>query len=859
MEKKITHITDLSQHIQTGVDKIATIVARTLGPGGLPILIQRVGQALDGSPLPPMITKDGVTVAMECSDPDPNTDVIIQAVKAICQKTNRVAGDGPQPLYSKVLTPRGFVDMKDVEVGMDICGTNGTTQKVLGVYPKGQKEIYKIVTSDDREVECSPDHLWEVTSSWGIKEIKTSEQISQDFIKTDVTENDRYKYYLPITNVDFLEIKEEMPLDPYLVGVLLGDGCFSDSGSIELSLGLKKKHIIDKLILPEGVTKTIQLLEKSNSYRVKLKGIRHLVNSLGLGNTDSNTKFIPKSYLYASTRTRECLLQGLLDTDGYINDRGLFEYSTVSDELANDFLTLVRSLGKSTYYRFHTREKDTNSYSDTPIHRITELKGYKYGTKIVNVAKTGKLTEMQCIKVSNDDHLYITDNFIPTHNTTTAIVLGQAILEKATEIVQSKKINPQELRLQIEESAKIVDKMLTEMATPCKELIEIENIATISANGDKEIGKIIREAFDAVGDEGVITVDEGSGKANSIDIVDGMQVKRGAEAQDRFFNNDVATKFEGEDALVVIYDGKMQQPVQVMSILEKILTHVSDGKNTPKLPPIVFIANEFSMDVIQFLLINKIERGLSFCALRGPNTTKIRTAMYDDIATFLGGTRLGNGNRNLDNLEIDDLGLCDRVVIDKYNTTLFGGAGLEEDVIKRVDQLKSQRAVAESEYDAASLSGRIGALSEGVAKIGVGGTTELEIKEKYHRIEDAVNAARAAIEQGVVVGGGMALFKIADKIAPDNYGSIVLREALRAPLVQILENLGKGKELTNIIKLSRNEDIVYDGCTGEIVKAKDSGIVDPVKVTRVALENAVSIAALLTTCGGAIVFEKPKG
>lgn len=534
MSKTITHKEAMYDHIRTGVDSVASIVGRTLGPGGLPILIERVGQALNGEPLPPIITKDGVTVAAECASNDPLTDVVIQSVKDICRKTNRIAGDG----------------------------------------------------------------------------------------------------------------------------------------------------------------------------------------------------------------------------------------------------------------------------------------------------------------------------------TTTAIVLGKAFLDETLDVLKNHKgANPQEVKRALEEGIDLVVKMLADETVECKDYDMIQHVATISANGDAEIGAVIRQAFEAVGVDGVITVDEGGSKNHTLEVIDGFQIKRGAEAQDRFFNNQDRTKFEAENAHVVLYDGKLNQAQQVLEVL-KLVYEKTEGK----MPPLVLMANEFGMEALQAMLMVKAHDNVTICAVRNPHQTKVTTVMLDDMAVYLGGERLGNGNRNLNNIEFDDIGICDRIVVDKYTCTFLNGHGAEEDVIARIDQLKAQREISEDAYESSILSDRIASLAEGIAKIGVGGATDLEIKEKYHRIEDAVNAARAAVAEGVIPGGGATLYRISEKLPSEGLGNYILKRALKAPFQQIQTNLFVSESTQKLQgqQICQDVESTWDGVSDRQVKAVQAGIIDPVKVTKTALRNACSIAALLSTCGGAITFVRAK-
>lgn len=447
----------------------------------------------------------------------------------------------------------------------------------------------------------------------------------------------------------------------------------------------------------------------------------------------------------------------------------------------------------------------------------------------------------------------IKTNSIAGDGTTTAIVLGRAILTAMLDEVKTNNLNPQTVRQSVEIAARKVIAALSTEVVECKSYDMIEHVATISANGDPEIGGIVRRAFEAVGTDGVITVDESGSQNHSLEVVDGFQFKRGAELQDRFFNNQDQTKFIAEDCVVLMYDGTLNSPAILIGVLDKIYT-----KYNGKMPPVLIMASEFSNEVLQVILMNRAEAGLSMCAIKNPHQTKVTTAMLDDMAVFLGGTRLGNGARNLNNFETDDLGLVRKVVIDKYSTTFYDGQGSEELVLARIEQLKAQKKEAESPYDASLLSDRIAALAEGIAKIGVGGLTDFEVKEKYHRIEDAINAARAAISEGVIPGGGATLLRIALTLGDATVGDRILSLALIAPFYQILTNLGIGE--TEILRLSNEVSSAtgksYDGISGEIVSAIESGIIDPVKVTKTALANAISIAALLSTCGGSITYKR---
>lgn len=445
--------------------------------------------------------------------------------------------------------------------------------------------------------------------------------------------------------------------------------------------------------------------------------------------------------------------------------------------------------------------------------------------------------------------------------TTTAIVLGEAILAEAQRVLkEDPSLNPQLVKEEIERAAAKIVAELKKTAIPVTDMAAIEEVATISANGERAIGQVIRKAFEHVGAEGVVTVDEGSGADVTLERVEGYRFNRGAQSRSDFFNNKDRTCFEGEKVAIVFFDGKILNFTDIIPTIQLLADLDSEGRPRKQLPPIVFVANEFSRDVIQFMLVQKVERGMQLCAIEGPHMTHVRTGFYDDMAAYTGGDRLGNGRRALTAITEEDVGYVGKIVVDKYKTTMYDGEGSEDAVLERVDHLKAAKLEAESPYDAQILNDRIASLTSGIAKIGVGGTTELEIKEKYDRIEDALNASRAAIQEGVVSGGGVALLAIADKMSRDTLGERIMGVALQAPFRQILTNIGLPESQIDQLaaEVLLSPGCVYDARDKKIKNAFEAGIIDPVKVTRSALENAVSIAGLLSTAGGAIIFQQDK-
>ena len=502
------------------------------------------------------------------------------------------------------------------------------------------------------------------------------------------------------------------------------------------------------------------------------------------------------------------------------------------------------------------------------IQRLGQaLNGEPLGPKItkdgVSVAnECTSADEQEDLIIQTVKHICKRTNVVAGDGTTTAIVLGEAIVNEILKVLEEQPdLNPQLVRESVEKESRKILKELGDLALPVEDMEVIRQVATISSNGDTEIGDILGDAFEHVGAEGVVTVDEGSTNHLTLDIVDGYQINRGTEAGDRFFNNKDKTRFEAENAALIIYDGKLFNFTDILPAVN-ILAGVKNGQPTKTFPPVVIMANDFSQEVIQFLLIQKAEAGLQFCAVKGPHTTTVRSGYYDDMAVLTGGTRLGNGGRSIKNFKEGDDGLVGRVIIDMYKCTLYDCQGAEDSILERVNQLKALKQRAESPYDAQVTSDRLASLTGGIAKIGVGGATDFEIKEKYDRIEDALNASRAAIEEGIIPGGGVALLRVANKLGnllQPSIGQKILSKALRSPFNQILENIGS-KDIKNITKRLLNGDnsYVYDARIKSVVNYLEAGIIDPVKVTRSALENAVSIASLLSTAGGGIVYAKDK-
>lgn len=854
-----------------GIELMRNCVTATLGPNGRNVAIDRY--------MINDITKDGVTVLADVVADEPFAEMGCKMVREASTKTNDEAGDGPQPLSSKILTPKGFIKMGDIKVGDDVCGTNGSTQKVLGVYPKGQKEIYEVRMTDGRMAECCEDHFWSVITRYGKRKIVTAKQLSGD-LRAILTNGDiRHRFYLPRNKVEFTEDPDAINLDPYFLGVLLGDGSITGSGSFELSLGIEKEHILEKLRLPDGVTFSKTFIEKKNYFRVKFSGtaiLRESLKSLGLYEKNSHTKFIPECYLYSSTETRLSLLQGLLDTDGHINGRGLFEFSTVSAQLALDFSALCSGLGMSLYTRLHTRENDSGSYSNNPIYRIMKLKGDMYGHSIDSIEPTGKFTDMQCIKVSNPDNLYITDGYLVTHNTTTAIEIAWAICEAGRKKV-AEGTNVIKLQCGIQKGMDAVVARLEKMAVPMNnDRQKYVDVATISSQ-DTVIGYKVAEIFLESGENGVIEVERVDEPGITTEHTDGMQILEGWLRWE-FINDHANLSFSMEDVPVIVTDR------EITSIPELNIIDLLARKGIKKA---LIICDDCNGEALGTLVKNARYGAFHACVIKAPAWGARKMEILKDICAMTGATLISEeSGSNLMEANISVVGYVRQVTVKQKKTVLIADkerkvlnpiTGEEKTVAamieERVAQLKSQAEEAEEGYEKEKLRERLANLTDGVSLIKLGANTEIERILMKRRVEDAVRAVQCAKEGGVVIGGGAALLKCVEDLEelrladPDEQMGIdIVIEAIHSPARRILEVAGTEPESApfyyRFFKSIRRKWTVK--CQNKIIEeVKRSGyltgydmseqgytytnlmtrgVIDPVKVVKSAFLNGASCA-----------------
>ena len=439
--------------------------------------------------------------------------------------------------------------------------------------------------------------------------------------------------------------------------------------------------------------------------------------------------------------------------------------------------------------------------------------------------------------------------------TTTATVLAQAIVKEGAKSVAAG-ANPMDLKRGIDVAVQTVIDRLKSKSKKVTNNDEIAQVGTVSSNGDSEIGKIIAEAMDKVGKEGVITVEEAKSLATELDVVEGMQFDRGYISP-YFITNADKMVVELEDAYILISEKKLSSLQPVLPLLEAI---VQAGK------PLLIIAEDIEGEALATLVVNKLRGGLKVAAVKAPGFGDRRKAMLEDIATVTSGTLISEDlGIKLENVTLNMLGRAKRVSIDKDNTTIIDGAGKKKDIEARINQIKVQIEDTTSDYDKEKLQERLAKLAGGVAIIKVGGATEVEVKERKDRVDDALHATRAAVEEGIVPGGGVALLRAAkalDKLEPENedqkVGINIVRKALSWPARLIAINAGADGSVV-VGKVLDNSDygFGYNAQSGEYGDLISQGVIDPTKVVRCALQGAASIAGLLITTE-AMVAERPK-
>ncbi len=437
--------------------------------------------------------------------------------------------------------------------------------------------------------------------------------------------------------------------------------------------------------------------------------------------------------------------------------------------------------------------------------------------------------------------------------TTTATILAEAVFNEGLRAVVAG-VNPIHLKTGMEKAVADIIARLKKMSITIKTKKEMAQVASVAANNDSEIGNLLAEAMEKVGKDGVITVDEGKSLATEVEFVEGMQFDRGYLSP--YFVTD-SQKMEAvlEDAYLLIYEKKLSNVKELVPVLEAV---VQAGR------PLLIVAEDIDGEALATLVINKLRGTFKCCAIKAPGYGDRRKAMLEDIAILTGGQALFESlGTKLENVTLADLGRAKKVIVDKDNTTIIEGAGKTVEIKGRIEQLRREIEKTTSDYDREKLEERLAKLAGGVAKINVGAATESEMKEKKARVEDALHATRAAVEEGILPGGGVALLRASAALKPEGLtqdeevGYKIIVRAARAPLTQIAANAGQdgGIVCEKVVESKGNQG--YNAATGVYEDMVAAGVIDPTKVTRTALQNASSVATLLLT-SDALIAEKPK-
>jgi chaperonin GroEL len=438
--------------------------------------------------------------------------------------------------------------------------------------------------------------------------------------------------------------------------------------------------------------------------------------------------------------------------------------------------------------------------------------------------------------------------------TTTATVLAQAIVREGMKAVSAGR-NPMDLRRGIDKAVTAIVEDLKKRSAKVKGSEEIAQVGTISANGDTDIGKFLSDAMAKVGNEGVITVEEAKSLETELEVVEGMQFDRGYLSP-YFITN--ADKMDAvlDDPMILLFEKKLSSLQPMLPILEAVVQSQR---------PLLIIAEDVEGEALATLVVNKLRGGLKVAAVKAPGVGDRRKAKLEDLAILTGGQVISEDlGIKLENVTIDMLGSAKKVVVKKDDTTVVDGAGSKKDIQGRVAQIRTQIEDTTSDYDKEKLQERLAKLAGGVAVIKVGGATEVEVKERKDRVDDALNATRAAVEEGIVPGGGVALLRAAFKLnikgdnEDQNVGIAIVRKALESPIRQIVENAGvEGSIVVGKLRESKDENYGFNAQTEEYVNMLEAGIIDPVKVVRTALQDAASVAGLIITTEASIA-EAPK-
>lgn len=845
MTKKIQYGPLAREAAVKALSDISEVVAATVGPAGRPILLSRNISATNSTVFH---TKDGISVLRELSYIDPVYDAVHRLALQATADTMVNAGDGPQPLWSRVLTPKGFVNMKDVTVGMEICGTNGTIQTVLGVYPKGTKEVYEVEFANKRIVECCEDHLWTVTDIENSSALitRTTKYLINDCL-IDRWGCTHPRYYTPRTVVEFTDCEDAKPIDSYLFGVLLGSPSLSGTDSIEMSLDESQFSVCDKIQLPEGFSLTMTHVPEMDAYNLKIEGqsregrsIYDMMKDAGHLDAASGSSFIPNAYLYSSIQSRTDLLQGLIDISGDVNNGSTFSFVSASGQLVEGVAELCRSLGKTANVYLQYQKEGIGLEYMPPAFRVSISNGHKHGDGIRSITPTGGITEMQCIKVSNPDNLYITDNYVVTHNTTSTLIVASAF---AKLLHGHQSGNPQAaIRLFRKEIDKAITAISAEsvVGTLCDYAV-----ALTSTNGDSELTDVVLKALDGVSAFGTVLAEKNpmSKTRYSIDKEYGYQAGGGYGYNLSFgiSVSEVAVTngdFYLDDTYVIPYNGNLAQLGQILPIINSMGDLVKAGKPVN----LLFVAYDVSEDVCNHLIVLNRQNPLVKVFITKTTPTAELNGSWNqlnDVSAFSGSVIVDAGS--LGAWTRSSAGLVKKVRIGSYKT-FISGRGAANWIAKRAEQNEQSAAMAPTPLDREIINSRNASLTGGLVKLTIGGGIPGDLQEIADRADDAIRAVQACRRSGALPGCGLSYIRAAKmaECGPE------VAEALAAVHNRIMDNFGVSP-LTDIEKSQtcaiRDDKIV----TGDFIEL---GVADSFETVKSVITNGFALGSLVANLGG---------
>lgn len=770
--------------IVRGVNDAVDAISRTLGPAGKAVVIAADFGA-------PEITRDGASVAKSIQFKDDVANQGAQLIRKAASLTEDQAGDGPQPLYAKVLTPTGWVEMGSLKIGQKICGTDRTIQEVVAVYPKGKKEVYKVHFSTGQVVECCEDHLWQVNNNVGEGKVMTLKEIIEHF-------ENHESFFVPNTIVDFVTPNTATTLDPNLLGMFIG----------------RKIGVVGE---------------------DRFTGL----------NTDKSIEtinHIPNEFLYSDFHTRYKLYEGIVTT--IYKDKGVFvtKVGKELEDLVDDLVELFYGLGKTLY-----KQVD----QDGDFH-LTEVYTCDLGREIVKIEKTGKMEEMQCIKVSNEDNLYITNDYIVTHNTSTTSVLTKELCNKGMESTYYGS-NMNEVKSGMLKAQKWITNYISKNSIQIDgDLEKIRKVATISANNDPEIGDLIVSCMEKVGVDGVITSDFSSGLDTTIEVTTGLKIERGWASPQY-----VTSPEEGicvmEEPYILVAGERVSSVSQIMNLMGVI---AKSGR------PLLFICDDMDDVVNSTIVINTLQGAIRCCVVKGIDFGDGRKNIMQDISIATGADFICKENSlELSKATVENLGSARKVIVSRDNTLIFEGFGDKTKIEERANVLKKLlKSDNTTKYDKIKFEKRIANLSGGIGVIKAGGATEVEKQNRKATIDDAILASKSAIEEGCCPGGGYIYFKASKEIENDKAfwnslkgdeetGAKIVIESLPTILKTVVENSGHSSVIVamNLERKSnfKKADYGFNAKTGKYCSLVEEGILDSAKVLRVALENSISTASMI--------------